>query len=527
MQYQIDQLTLDTDRFELTRGGERLHAEPRVIELIVLLVENRERMVPKEEILKTLWHDRMVSESALSSCVKAARKLFNDDGRKQHSIRTIHKKGFRFVAAIDSTSGKESGLPTRVETDTKRYQSRPSIAVLPFSNPSGDPEQDFFCDGVTDDITTLLSQFRDLFVIARNSSFSSRHGDVDSGRIADDLGARYVLEGRVRRVGRRIRVNVQLLDSDSSQYVWSERYERESDDIFALQDEITLAIVGNIAPQIEIAEIDRGRKLPSSLLSSYELSLKATVLFHDGARTGDLELFRQAIGFAREALAIDPRNSHALWIEAYSYIYLYIYRGDYNPRQDLKYAAEIAERFIQVDSANPKAYIVRALIFTLTGEHDAAIADYYKALELNPNVARNLFLIAWGESLAGLTQASRQHAEQALRLSPRDDDNWRGEGYLALTQACFAEGDFEASRKWAETAIQVGTKAPMRRTFLIACLAHLNDTVNLVQNKQALEAISPDFVPSLLRGDMTLFKLPEHNELLISGLLKAGYAPPH
>ncbi|RLA09549.1 MAG: hypothetical protein DRQ59_13035, partial [Gammaproteobacteria bacterium] len=410
-------------------------------------------------------------------------------------------------------------------SDARRNQSKPSIAILPFSNSSGDPEQDSFCDGVTDDITTLLSQFSDLFVIARNSSFSFQHSDIDPDRIADDLGVRYILEGRIRHADRRIRVNVQLLDTDSSQYIWSERYDRESDNIFALQDEITLAIVGNIAPQIEIAEIDRARRLPSSSLSSYELSLKAMVLFHDGAKNGELGNFKRAIELAREALAIDPRNSHALWIEAYSHIYLNIYRADHDPRQDIEYATEIAESFIQIDSANPKAYIARALTFTLIGEHDAAIADYYKALELNPNIASNLFLIAWGESLAGLTQEARRHAERALRLSPRDDGNWLGEGYLALTQACFAEGDFVAARKWAETAIQVGMRAPMRRTFLIASLAHLNDASKLDRQKQAVESISPDFVPSLLRGDVRLFKLPEHNQLLIDGLLKAGYAP--
>ncbi|RLA39344.1 MAG: CadC-family transcriptional regulator, partial [Gammaproteobacteria bacterium] len=149
MRYQIDQIVLDTDRFELTRDGKLLHAEPKVIELIVLLVENRERMVPREEILRTVWHDRVVSESALSSCVKEARKLFDDDGRKQYFIRTIHKKGFRFVAAINSTSGKEPHAPMQVEPDARRNQSKPSIAVLPFSNSSGDPEQDSFCDGVT------------------------------------------------------------------------------------------------------------------------------------------------------------------------------------------------------------------------------------------------------------------------------------------------------------------------------------------------------------------------------------------
>jgi TolB-like protein len=410
------------------------------------------------------------------------------------------------------------------EKSALELPDKPSIAVLPFDNMSGDPEQEYFSDGITEDIITELSRFSSLFVIARNSSFAFKGQSIDVKSIARELGVRYMLEGSVRRAGNRLRINAQLLDTEMATHIWAERYNGSTDDIFELQDEITRNIVGSIAPQIEIAEVERGRGLPAANLTSYELSLKAQALFYDWARSGSPKLMEETIEGAQAALDIDPRNTLALWIQAYAYAMQYLYRWGPDPDESLARAWDITERFIQMDSSNPKAYMLRGIVYTFRREFDAAIADYRRAFSLNPNFAMNLVVMAWGESLAGLTKEAREHAELGLRLSPRDLDLWLGDAYLALLQASFAEGDFEEAKKWGLLAVQMGTKAPIRRALMIACCAYTDDPADAARHAQELKAFTPDFIPSILSGAMTLYKMPEHNTLLVDGLRKAGFA---
>ena len=200
---------------------------------------------------------------------------------------------------------------------------------------SGDPEQEYFSDGITEDIITELSRFSGLFVIARNSSFAFKGQSIDVKSIARELGVRYMLEGSVRRAGNRLRINAQLLDTEMATHIWAERYDGSMDDIFDLQDEITRNIVGSIAPQIEIAEVERGRRLPAANLTSYELSLKAQAHFYDWARSGSPKIMEEAIEAAQAALDVDPRNTHALWIQAYAYAMQYLYRWGPDPDESL------------------------------------------------------------------------------------------------------------------------------------------------------------------------------------------------
>lgn len=210
---------------------------------------------------------------------------------------------------------RSAGLPdTGPDAQSPKLPDKPSIAVLAFTNMSSDSEQEYFSDGITEDIITELSRFPSLFVIARNSSFAFKGKPVDIKTISKTLGVRYVLEGSVRRAGNRIRINAQLLDSELAGQIWAERYDGSIVEIFDFQDEITRNIVGSIAPQVEIAEVERVRKLPAANLTSYELSLKAQALFHDWANEGNPEIMGQAIETAEKALELDTRNSGALWV---------------------------------------------------------------------------------------------------------------------------------------------------------------------------------------------------------------------
>jgi TolB-like protein len=400
---------------------------------------------------------------------------------------------------------------------------KPSIAVLAFDNMSSDAEQAFFSDGITEDIITELSRFSELFVIARNSSFAYKGQSIDVKQVARELGVRYILEGSVRRAGNRVRITAQLIDRETGGHIWAEKYDRDLEDIFELQEEVTCNVVASIAPQIELAELERSRRLGGANLSAYELSLKAQVLLDDALEVGDPKVVDQAIAAAGSALELDNRNSRALWTQGAAYIYQHLYRWGDDPDGALVLAGDRADRLIQTDASNPKAHTLRAWVHQFRRDHDAAIAEYRRALDLNPNFAMNLFTMAWGESVAGLTSEAKEHAHRGLRLSPRDTDQWLGEAYLALTQATFAEGDFEETLKWGRLAIQMGSKAPIRRAMMIASYGHLGNLEPAGQHAKALKEFAPDFIPALLTGEMEAYKMPEHNALLLEGLRKAGF----
>ena len=394
--------------------------------------------------------------------------------------------------------------------------------MLPFDNMSGDAEQEYFSDGITEDIITELSRFSGLFVIARNSSFAFKGKPVDVKRVAGELGVRYVLEGSIRRSGNRVRITAQLIDADGGSHIWAERYDRELEDIFDLQEEITRNVVSSIAPQIEMAEIDRARRAASPSISSYDLSLRALTYFYDGARMGDSALEQRAIDTAKESLEKDPRNLHALWVLALAYVEQYVYQWGPAPESSLEKAGETAQYLLEIDSTNAHGHMVRGMFHALNGAHDEALADCRRAFAINPNFAMNIFAMAWCESLTTETDTAREHAELGLRLSPRDNDVWLGVAYLALAQASFADGDYEKTQEWGRLAIQMHPKAPIRRTLMIACLGAAGNKAAAAEHIATLKSFSPDFLPSVLSGEVTFYQVPEVNARLVEGIKLAG-----
>jgi TolB-like protein len=434
----------------------------------------------------------------------------------KQEVKNIRKpvRVYRWTdAAADPVPGTEGALP---------LPDKPSIAVLPFDNMSGDPEQEYFADGITEDIITELSRFPSLFVIARNSSFAFKGESVDVRQIARELGVRYVLEGSIRRAGNRVRISAQLIDRETGSHIWAERYDRDLDDIFDLQEEITRNVVGSIAPQIEMAEMDRVRGVRSTKFSSYDLGLKAQALYYDAMRMGSPDVQQQAINITEDSLKQDPRNVHALSTQALAYFEQYLYRWGPAPDEALDHSWTAVERIFEIDSSDPRGYAMRGVNHHFRGRFDAAVADFHRAFALNPNFAVNIFLMAWCESLAGFTEEAREHVALGLRLSPRDDELWLGVAYLALAQASFADGDFEKTKEWGKLSIQMHPKAPIRRALMIASHGYLGELEEAARHAADLKAFSPDFLPIVLRGEMTLYKAPEHNELLVDGIRKAG-----
>ncbi|TXL70641.1 hypothetical protein FHP25_33865 [Vineibacter terrae] len=295
MRYAFEDYVLDPERRELTRGAEPVSIGPQVFDLLLYLVRNRGHVVSKDDLLDTVWSGRIVSESTLTSHINAARKAIGDSGQEQHLIRTVARKGFRFVGDVaeneqaggsSSPAGTEPPVLGRAPAQALSLPDRPSIAALPFLNLSGDAEQEYFTDGVVEDIISALSRMRWLFVIARNSSFTYKGRAVDVKQVGRELGVRYVLEGSLRKAANRVRITGQLVDAATGHHLWAERYEGALDDIFELQDRITQSVVGAIAPQLERAEIERAERKPTGSLDAYDYFLRGMARFHAGGREG-------------------------------------------------------------------------------------------------------------------------------------------------------------------------------------------------------------------------------------------------
>ena len=336
MSFLFGNYALDVDRRELKRGSELISIGPQVFDLLVYLLQNRARVVSKDDLFEAVWHGRIVSESTLTSHINAVRKAIGDSGEEQRLIRTAARKGFRFVGEVREEQSRAAGSPlphgfdetspapsppplslngSAKPTATLALPDKPSIAVLPFQNLSSDPEQEYFADGMAEEILTALSRCKWLFVIARNSSFTYKGKVVDVRQVGRELGVRYVLEGGVRRGGNRLRFTGQLIDAMSGAHIWADRFEGELSDVFELQDRITESIVANIEPKIQLAEIERLKHKPAANLDAYDLLLRALQLEYEYTEESVLSALR----CAQEALVIDPSYAPAMAMAAYCY----------------------------------------------------------------------------------------------------------------------------------------------------------------------------------------------------------------
>jgi TolB-like protein len=324
MQFSFADYTLDTERRELLRDSAPIMLAPQAFDLLVYLVCNSDRVVSKNDLIASVWGGRIVSESTLASRINAVRKAVGDSGAAQRLIRTFSRKGVRFVA--DVRTNQENGAPTQAVASPARAPAhtlhtalspsdRPAIAVLAFTNMSSDPQQEYFSDGISEDIITALSKLRWFFVVARNSSFAFKGKSVHMKQIAEELGVRYVVEGSVRKSGDRVRITAQLNDVATGSHLWAERYDRALAEVFAAQDEITDAIASAIEPQLYAAEELRARRKPPESLDAWELVMRG--LSHYWRLTREDNAVAQSL--LEQAITIDPNYAQALAVLAVSH----------------------------------------------------------------------------------------------------------------------------------------------------------------------------------------------------------------
>ncbi len=420
MEFLFSGHTLDVDRRELRRGSEPVSIEPQVFDILVHLIESRDRVVSKDDLIAAVWGGRIVSDSTLTSRINAARKAVGDNGEEQKLIRTIARRGFRFVGEVRS-AGREAmhAGAARQGFEPERPalppSDRPAIAVLPFTNMTGDPAQEYFSDGISEDIITAVSKLRWFFVIARNSSFIYKDRPVHLSQIAADLGVGYVVEGSVRRVGDRVRISAQLNDVVTGSHIWAERYDRELAEVFAVQDEITEAIVAAIEPHLFAAENFRARRKPPDSMDAWDLLMRA--MSHFWRVTRQDNVVAQAL--LEKATAIDPHYGHAFGLLANSHTF-----SAHMGWEDMAMAAAIAERAASeamlADSEDPWAHLALGAVHLFTRRLEHSLAEFEWALQLNPNFCMAQAYYGLALAYCGRWQEAAASVQRALRLSPRD-----------------------------------------------------------------------------------------------------------
>src|SRR4051794_38032445 len=325
VRFHFSDYVLDTSRRELRCSDQSIEVEPQVLDLLIHMIQNNDRVITKDDLIDSIWGGRIVSDTTLTSRIYAARKAIGDSGRNQTLIRTIARKGLRFVGDLRVQSGDDAPRAIGPRPDEAPAQAqpapplpdRPAIAVLPFSNMSDDPEQEYFSDGISEDIITALSKLRWFFVIARNSSFMYKGKAVHVKQVGEELGVGYVLEGSVRKSGGRLRITAQLNDVTNGSHIWAERYDRDVADVFAVQDEITEAIVAAIEPQLYAAENFRAQRKAPENLDAWDLVMRA--LSHYWRVTRQDHAIAQRL--LEQAIAIEPNYGQALGMLSASYTF--------------------------------------------------------------------------------------------------------------------------------------------------------------------------------------------------------------
>ncbi|MET3909792.1 TolB-like protein [Bradyrhizobium sp. S3.3.6] len=456
MRYLFENCVFDTDRRELHRDAGIVAIAPKVFDLLDYLIRNRERVVSKDDLINAVWNGRSVSDEALTTRLNAARNAIGDSGQEQRLIKTLPRKGFRFVGPILQAQGP-AGAPIANDRPMEHPRpvlalpDKPSIAVLPFQNLSDDPEQEYFADGMVEDIITGLSRSKLLFVISRNSSFTYKGEAVDIKRISRELGVRYVLEGSVRKAGRRVRVTGQLIDASTDTHIWADRFDGELEDIFDLQDRLTSGVIGAMSPQLERAEIERARRKPTESLQAYDYYLRSKFSIYQWTREGSVEALRMT----KLAISLDPAFAVAYASGANIFGQKKGFGWIEDAAKERAESRQLVERAVQLDQDDPLVLAHAAHVYSyMLGEPETGSALAARAIALDPNLAMARLWAGWAQVFLGNHDAAIEQFSAAIRLSPVDP-------HLFIPQTGMAFAHFFAERY--EEALSCATSAIQRQ----------------------------------------------------------------
>jgi TolB-like protein len=510
----FDRFTLDRTRGALSDGKIDINLPPKPFEVLSYLATNAGRLVSKTELFEAVWPGVTVSDDSLVQCIRELRRKLGDD---QHRlIKTMSRRGYLFDVSV--LEGDVRVLAPSAATDaplsTLMLPDRPSLAVLPFLNMSRNTDDDYFADGMVEEIITALSQFSRLFVIARNSSFTYKGRDVDAKQIGRELGVRYLLEGSVQRAGNRLRLTAQLIDASDGMHLWAQRFDGVLTDVFALHDELVANVVGGIIPRLTESECERAERKPTRSLDAYDYYMRGLSRY-DETKEGVTEaqrLYRLAIDFdSRYAVA---HASLALCAEARM-------RNGWmsDPPREVREAERLARLAAELGRDDASALAPAGFVLARLGDLDAAAAFIDRALTLNVNLARAWQFSGWVRIWLGEVELAILHATRAMRFSPVDP--WLCSMQTAVAFAHFFAGRHDEACTWATMALRERHFQPALR--IAAASNALAGRIEKAREAVAhLRRINPSLRLSNLKASSAIQRRPEFFTLYREAMRKAG-----
>jgi TolB-like protein len=487
--YKFGPFRLDTAAGILFRGSEPIGLGQRAVALLRMLVEGAGTPISKDALIERAWPGLAVEDSNLTVQIAALRRAFAKEPGGKNWIETLPRHGYRYVgpAVVAEEHGAGASAPLQpASAPPLSLPDKPSLAVLPFTNISGDPDQEYFADGMVEDIITGLSRVKELFVVARNSSFTYKGKAVSVGLVGRELGVRYVLEGSVRKVEHRVRITAQLVEAEAGAHIWAERYDRSLDDIFALQDEIALNVVGAIEPSLREAEIERVKRKRPESLDAHDLAWRALpnvflAMPADAAK---------AMPLLEKALTIE--SDYATVHGLLAWCHQIFFTRDGFKEESRKAAIHYARGAVAYGRDDATALALGGFVISMI-EHDraAALEAFEQALAISPSSSLALFLGSNAVAYDGEAERGIEWAERALRISPFDRLTYRA--YNALAIAHFLRGRYDESAQAARRSVQSNPSFSVARSLLTAALAKLGRIEEAKTTARQVLVLDPSF----------------------------------
>jgi len=463
--FEFEGFTLDLTRGCLRAGDRPIELRPKSFDVLRHLLKNPGRLVSKDELVKTIWPGIFVEDGALTHCVSEVRRALGDHSRRM--IKTVPRRGYLFVAPVSLRTAGALSAPLTTSVSPSAEAPRLSIIVLAFANLSNDPEQGYFADGITEDVTTDLSRIAGMFVISRNTAFTYRNKPVDTRQIGRELGVRYVLEGSVRRSGGRVRVHALLIDATTDEQLWAERFERDMADLFALQDEITSRIANALDAELIAVEAARPSEHPDAF--DYILRGRAVRL-----KPNSLNVYPEAISLFERALMLDPQSVEAQSLLAGALVSRVMNGLANSPREDLVRGEYLVDQALAASPNNAYAHFVKGEVLRAGGHFEEALPEYRTALESNRNLMPALTGLGWCKLYTGSIEAVVPLAEQAIRLSPRDPAI--GSCYYLIGTVHLLQSHTREAIDWLEKARSAMPAVAFQRSRLASAYALIGET---------------------------------------------------
>jgi TolB-like protein len=516
--YRFGPFLVDRRSACLRRDGVIVPLRPKSFDVLVYLVQHPGRLVPKTELIDNVWRNLNVTQNSLVQCIKEIRQALQDDS--QAIVETVSKRGYLIalpVTAIDGEVADPGATVTAAEAGENRalpLPDRPSIAVLPFDNMSGDPDQEHFADGISEDLITGLSRIRWLFVIARNSTFVYKGRAVDVRQVASRLGVRYVLEGSVRRAGQRLRISAQLIDAVTGGHHWAEQYDRELGDIFAIQDEITRSVVAAIEPRLLAAEGVRAFSRSPSDLGAWERVARA--------QTHVWRLTRSDNEAAVEALhrAVDAYPDYAPARSLLGFCLVFAAHNGWIDRdQGLLAGRPHIDRAVALDDCDPWGQIAFGYWSMMERRTEESIAAFRRAVSLNPSSAAAHCYLCHGLAFSGQSSEAIAHGNEAIRLSPLDPETAMFLGGVAV--AHYLDGRYAEAVRCSDELLRLRPGFHGAQRMRCASLAQMGRVDEARASLAALRLEQPQLSIDWIESSVP-YQTPELMERFLAGMRKAG-----